>query len=383
MPVQERARAAAVALEESGCKDYMDRLVRWLSDRFDLQVSKMDWDIQALPEHIRPRVRVVNHKGKKVYEGKRLQRVEKAVQTHRKEVHLETWEDACRKWEKHDVSTWSFGDLPERVLVGKQGEHPLYAYPGLLIRDGVLSVRLFPSMADARVATKSGWVSICVRQFERELAWWQKDLATGKALTLARTYYVSMGSIEEFSADAYSNLISYLFECSEQLPLKQTQFDKTIQQARARIMGLWQEAVDLFNKILELKHQLEMDSKSYSGMSADLASLFPARWLLHVPFSQLKFYPKYLKAMQIRSERARSNAIKDREKSARLQPWVTQLNESYRGLAAGDPRWIKWTQLRWMLEDYKVSLFAQELGTPRPVSEKRMSKLLEEIRGIR
>ena len=144
-------------------------------------------------------------------------------------------------------------------------------------------------------------------------------------------------------------------------------------------MGFWQEAVDLFNKTLEFKHQLEMDPKPYSGLAADLASLFPSRWLLHVPFSQLKFYPKYLKAMQIRSERARSNAVKDREKSARLQPWVNKLNESYHRLTAEDPRWGKWSQLRWMLEDYKVSLFAQELGTPRPASEKRMRKLLEEI----
>ena len=83
--------------------------------------------------------------------------------------------------------------------------------------------------------------------------------------------------------------------------------------------------------------------------------------------------------MQIRSERARSNAVKDREKSARLQPWINQLNESYRRLTAEDPRWGKWSQLRWMLEDYKVSLFAQELGAPRPASEKRMRKLLEEI----
>ena len=103
-----------------------------------------------------------------------------------------------------------------------------------------------------------------------------------------------------------------------------------------------------------------MDPKPYSGLAADLASLFPSRWLLHVPFSQLKFYPKYLKAMQIRSERARSNAVKDREKSARLQPWVNKLNESYRRLTAEDPRWGKWSQLRWMLEDYKVSLFAHE-----------------------
>ena len=176
MPIQERARAATAALEESGCKDYLDTLIGWLSDRFNLHVSKSNWDIDALPEHIRPRVRVVNEKGKQVYEGRRLQRVEKAIQTHRQELHLETWEDACRKWEKHVVSGWTFGDVPERVLVGKQGDQPLYAYPGLYSKEGVMSVRLFPSKADAIASTKVAWPVICAKQFERELAWWQKDL---------------------------------------------------------------------------------------------------------------------------------------------------------------------------------------------------------------
>ena len=190
-----------------------------------------------------------------------------------------------------------------------------------------------------------------------------------------------MGSIDEFATDAYSNLIEYLFECNQQLPLKQVQFDQTIQQAKSRIMGLWLEAVDLLNVIMELKHQIEMEPKPYPGLVADLAALFPSRWLAHVKLAQLRCYPKYLKAMQIRSERARSNASKDREKSARLQPWVTHLNETYRLLGPEDSRWNTWTQLRWMLEDFKVSLFAQELGTPRPVSEKRMSQLLEQMRG--
>ncbi len=379
MPLQERARAANAALGELGCKDYLDGLVQWLSDRFDIHVSKMNWDIKTLPDHMRPRLKVVSPEGKKIYEGRQLQPSGKAIKSHRKEKQLASWEDACRQWEKHELSGWNFDDLPERILVGENEKQALFAYPGLHLAGGALSVRLFASIRDAEIATEAAWLSICSKQFEREFAWWQKDLSTGTSLTLARTHYISMGTIEEFAADAYSNFLSYLFECPQKLPLKRSKFDNTVQQAKARIMGFWPQAVELLNRVFELKHQLEMESKPYSGLTTDLSSLFPPRWLKHVPYVQLQHYPTYLKAMQIRNERARSNAAKDREKFSRLQPWITQLNSAYRRLSAGHPKWNTWTQLRWMVEDYKVSLFAQELGTPRPVSEKRMRKLLDEL----
>jgi ATP-dependent helicase HrpA len=116
-------------------------------------------------------------------------------------------------------------------------------------------------------------------------------------------------------------------------------------------------------------------------MKGDLASLFPARWLAHVPYVKLRHYPRYLKGMLVRCERAKSNAVKDREKTARLASWLKRLNEVYGRLGVGDQRWKDWAQLRWMLEEYKVSLFAQELGTAEPVSEKRMTAVLEKLEG--
>jgi ATP-dependent helicase HrpA len=116
-------------------------------------------------------------------------------------------------------------------------------------------------------------------------------------------------------------------------------------------------------------------------MKGDFASLFPSRWLAHVPYVKLRHYPRYLKGMLVRCERAKSNAVKDREKTARLASWLKRLNEVYGRLGVGDQRWKDWAQLRWMLEEYKVSLFAQELGTAEPVSEKRMTAVLEKLEG--
>lgn len=381
MPVQDRARAASVAIGSCGCHEYLSFLSNWLEDRFDLKVAKDEWDLTELPDHLRPRLNILSRKGKTVYQGRQLQQSEKAVQEHKKELQLETWEDACRKWERHDIHGWSIGNLPESVLVGRQGNQPLYAYPGLLLRDGVISVRLYSTRVDAETATRLGWVALCEKNFDRELGWWRRDLAQSKALERARTYHMAMGSSEFFAEDAYVCLLGYLFETDVYLPLVGSRYESVMNQARARIMGLWAEAVDLLNLTLESWHALAVHADPYPGMKGDLSSLFPVRWLAHVPYTRLRHYPRYLKGMLIRCERARSNAVKDREKMVRLAPWLKRLNEVYRQLGAGDQRWKDWAQLRWMLEEYKVSLFAQELGTSEPVSEKRMAAILEKMDG--
>jgi len=255
----------------------------------------------------------------------------------------------------------------------------MYAYPGLLSRDGAHSVRLFRSQAEAGAATRAAWPGFCAKSFDRELAWWQRDLAHSKSLADARSYYVTMGTLEEFQSDAYASLLGYLFECDRMLPLRQSTYEATIQQAKARIMGLWSDALDLFDQILSLHHVLKLESQPYPGMPGDLAGLFPARWLRQVPFTRLKHYPRYLKAMQIRTQRFHANSIKDREKAARVTPWTRRLMDAYKQLTPGDPRWVHWTQLRWMVEEYRVSLFAQELGTAEPVSEKRMLQCMERM----
>ncbi|MDG1891958.1 MAG: ATP-dependent RNA helicase HrpA [Verrucomicrobiota bacterium] len=380
MPIQDRARAASVAI--GGCRphEYLAELGHWLSKRFEVTMGHQAWELDCLPEHLRPRLKVVTSKGRLIHEGRHLNGVDRVIQRHGIEQQRDIWEDACRKWERHDIHEWSFGDLPERVLVGTQGEQPLYAYPGLLLDGERIAVRLFRDRGSAEGSTRRGWSALCAKNFDRELAWWQRDLMSSGSLEGARSHYISMGSIEEFQQDAFICLTGFLFECDPLLPLKKEAYDASLRQGRARVMGLWKEAVPLLTQILEVRHQLTVHESPYHGLNADLTSLFPKGWLRHVSYARLRHYPRYLKAMGIRSERARSNSFKDREKMHRLQPWLHQLIDAHKSLLPGDARWSLWTQLRWMLEEYKVSLFAQELGTAGSVSEKRMARLLEQLR---
>ena len=112
----------------------------------------------------------------------------------------------------------------------------------------------------------------------------------------------------------------------------------------------------------------------------ELDALLPRNFLETIPFVQLAHLPRYLKALATRMERAKLNPVKDKERGQQLAPYVTALRqlEANPPNTAADRRQL--AELRRMVEEFKVSLFAQELGTAVPVSPQRLDQLLKALR---
>jgi ATP-dependent helicase HrpA len=109
-----------------------------------------------------------------------------------------------------------------------------------------------------------------------------------------------------------------------------------------------------------------------AGMPRDLAGLLPPNFLRTTPYAQLAHLPRYLKAMKFRTERARKNPAKDAERVAQLAPYVSAA-ESLRSREGGEA-------FRWLVEEFRVSLFAQELGTAEPVSTVKLDRALAALK---
>jgi len=113
----------------------------------------------------------------------------------------------------------------------------------------------------------------------------------------------------------------------------------------------------------------------------ELAALLPPDFLERIPFPRLEHLPRYLKALRLRGERAALNPLKDQERARQLAPYVAALRqwESAAELPSAARQLVE--EFRWMVEEYKVSLFAQELGTAFPVSPKRLEEHLQRTKG--
>ena len=153
------------------------------------------------------------------------------------------------------------------------------------------------------------------------------------------------------------------------LPLSERCFRDLCQNARRELPALARNLGPLAGEILALRDALLASLRRYSGFEDDLARLVPGDFLAATPAEWLPHLPRYLRAMQIRAERAALNPAKDAEKAKPLAP-LAALQKNL------PPE--KRATYRWLLEEFRVSIFAQELGTAQPVSVKRLERYAEE-----
>ena len=187
--------------------------------------------------------------------------------------------------------------------------------------------------------------------------------------------------------------------------LTRSAFDAAVAEARQRFPGLALQFMDRLGPLLQLRQQIQqrigsstapatnrpraLSSLSQLGtpaavrashpLASELAGLMPAGFLERIDYARLPHLSRYLKALLIRSERAALNPVKDQERLRQITPYQEALNKLRARLAQSPAFRREIENLRWMIEEFKVSLFAQELGTAFPVSAKRLDQQLEII----
>jgi ATP-dependent helicase HrpA len=247
----------------------------------------------------------------------------------------------------------------------------------LQVEAGEINLRLFRQREEADAAHRSGLVRLLELQVLRELAWMEKDL---RALSKWRNLYVIIGPVDELESFACENLKKYLFRFPGKIPITMEEFNAWVENVRKQIPPLTQSMVQRIGDILSMRHEVQLCKKPHAQIQEDLLRLAPRDFLQRIPYDRLAHLPRYLKAVLIRAERAAINPSKDSEKARRIQPYHEALLQV---LAIKSPKRetaAKIYQYFWLLEEYRVSIFAQELGTAEPVSPKKLDGLLQEIK---
>jgi len=448
-PIEPKVEEIVRDLRPSG-DSLAEDVGRFVRQRYGITVPPAAWRAEALPAHLRPRVEVVDGSRKPLAAGRDLEKLRVQL----KEVRAtpgggsEDWRRAAAQWERTAVTSWVFGDLPERIVVSgepltrpaatlpmnrsagvppafgirtrKAGEDagapsggvrggperpspPVYAWPGLALEEHHVSLRLFRSPELAREASLAGVRRLIELALQKDLGWLQKDL---RALHTFNALYAPLGSGDDLQAFAFAHLMRHAMP-DEPLPaLTQTAFEAAVTQTRERLRGLPPQLADRLTVILKLRQQVvarlgsaatpvaarprTLTDLSQLGqpksvpsthpLAGELAALLPANFLEATSFDRLLELPRYLKALLTRVERAALNPVKDQERARQLAPFA----EAVRRFAAAPPKSAedraRAEDFRWLVEEFKVSLFAQELGTAVPVSAKRLEQALEHLR---
>jgi ATP-dependent helicase HrpA len=401
VPLTETAKSLAAQLASrdrlTGRRETLpEALAAQIAERYRMAIDPAVWADKPPPEHLRVRVRVLDANGRELVASRDLTELRAALVAQSREASVAVaredpaaWRSARAKWETAEHTTWAFDELPERVLVTEQAGAPVYAFPGLRVGEGGAARRLCRTPGEARESTRRAISSLLERQLGHDLMWTQRDLRAMRELGPLTT---TLAPLETLQEQAFESIRSWatnperMTNAALSMPQPGTQarsesgphltagaFAAAVERAKADLRGLVPRFVDLLREILTLRQELLVLPDAPAGLQHDLAALMPADFLRTTPFAQLAQFPRYLKAMKLRTERARKNPAKDAERAAQLAPYVAAATR-VRGREGGEA-------FRWLVEEFRVSLFAQELGTAEPVSAVKLDRALAALEG--
>ena len=277
-----------------------------------------------------------------------------------------------------NITGWTFGELPELLEI-TQGKITLIGFPALVDKGTHCDLEVFDDPNVAARTHRIGLRRLFALQFKDQLKFAEKNVP---GLQQMGMQFMSVGTPEELREQIVNKAIE--IAClQDPLPIDAASFNKRKDEGKGRIGLLINETARLAGQILAEFHGLPKRLQGLppavaSDMQAQLQGLVHKRFIAETEYSQLAHFPRYLKAMNVRLEKLRGNPARDAQLMAEWQTAATQFQRTVKNqpLKNLDPRMI---EFRWMLEELRVSLFAQELRTPMPVSSKRLQKVWESM----
>ena len=283
------------------------------------------------------------------------------------------------------LGTWSFGELPELLEIalpgGRAGE-TLIGYPGLIDRGDAVELQVFDDPDEAAAAHHAGVRRLLAIALREQLRFFERGIPGFQQIAVA---YASFGDAVELRAELVSGLIERAC-LTDGLPNNAEEFADRVAKARPRLSLIGQELVRqlaavLAERALVVKKLATV--RAFPAVLADveeqLAWLLPRNFVTKTPLAQWPHLPRYLKAIALRLDKLREDPERDAQRRSELAPLLA----TYRRLVHARRGQVdaRLAEFGWLLEELRVSLFAQTLRTAMPVSLKRLQKALHALSG--
>lgn len=278
-----------------------------------------------------------------------------------------------------NLTTWNFGKLPELLEIRRRGQ-TLFGYPALVDRGTHCDVEVFDSPEEAARIHRAGLRRLFALQLKEPIKYLEKNLPGLREMAMQ---YMTLGSQDELRDQLIDTALDRAC-LQDPLPVDDAGFHARRDEGRSRLNLLAQEIARLVGQILaeyaglgKKLAQAKPFTAAHADMTAQLGALVGKRFVIDTPYPQLAHFPRYLKGIAMRIDKLKADAARDARQLAEFAPLNQQYQRalSQRGGAAD----ARLTEFRWLLEELRISLFAQELRTPMPVSVKRLHKVWESL----
>ncbi len=415
-------------------------VAEFVKRRYGVDIPAREWALADVPKHLRMRVAVVDPvTGRVIDAGRDVELLRKklgAADEAPSKIESPAWQEARRDWEKSGLTDWTFGDLPEKIAVGTS----LTAYPALAVEEKRVSdlpftqnrvkgrsdtllppldsvaVRLFPTRAEAEASHKNGVRWLLMRKFGKDLAFVRRYHKIPADFEKAALYFGGREAVERAIEEALArDVFERNIRTGAEYKACEAEVGRTLFEKGHALTQTVVKIVELHAKLrtelaaggsagrgggpgakslslYELSKLKERVKPEYlDAITADLESLVPKDFLAVFPLARLVRIPRYLEGLKIRLERARIAPDKDKLKAAQIEPYAFELmrlegliKKQGHGIASpiSAEKCAAVDELHWMVEEFKLALFAPEIKTAFPISAVRLARKIAEIDAI-
>ena len=416
VPLPESATRLAALLgtpDRVGHTGLVDALLKQVRDETSLDVKRADFKLDMVPPHLFMNFRVVDEHGRQLGQGRNLGALKAELgakargafqalaslkiapgalsktnsDIKQSENSVDKAQAAPEKRAKPAPAAqaearyiaWTFGELPELMEIGKGGQ-TLIGFPALIDAGDAVSIEVFDEPEVAAAKHRAGLRRLCALQIKDALKYLEKNIPDLQKMAVA---YMPLGTQEELRQQILDVAMDRAF-LLDPLPTNAPDFERRVQEGRGRLTLIANEVARLALTILQEYAAAARKIKDTKGApeaaqdaQQQLQRLVPKNFLAAAPWPQLAHFARYLKAIVLRLDKYRADPVRDATKLAELRPQ----EQRYWRLVAERKGQVdaRMQELRWLLEELRVSFFAQELRTPQPVSTKRLDKLWAQI----
>jgi len=371
VPAPDFARAFAEA-EAPRDESLTKALATFLKRATGVDVSASEFDAVELPAHFRMRYRLHDESGKTLATGRDLAAIRGQWEGQAREAFSRKTDIELTR---EDIASWDFEEIPAQV----RSAGGLLAFPALVDLGDAVALRVFERSDEAREAHVEGVIRLLRNALASDMKQARRRLPVGNPLALK---YAPLGGVDGLREDLVEGGFQDLLARHTLDVRTAGTFEALHTQAARELFGAAVERLKLAEPIIEAQADLKpwlqpplmgFARASYDDLREQLDALLTAGFLRELPTSRLAHYPRYLKAMRLRAERLRQDPAKDQQRLLQVLPfWRDYLKHRAAGNESLD-------ELRWLIEEWRVSLFAQELKTAEPVSAKRLTRALENL----
>jgi ATP-dependent helicase HrpA len=386
VPAPHYAKACHEAIQPSENTAFIDAVAHQLQRMTGNQIASSLLKQISFEDHLLMRFEIIDESNKVIKAGRDLQQL-KGIINEKASNHLVQKSKQKNSIERDGITCWDFGNLPETIMIDSMGMK-IKAWTALVDQGNSVAIQLFDSAEKAR--QQNGLLKLLMLSANKEANYLKNNLRNIKQHCL---HYFITGKCDELKQSIIKNTFRLTFDTDNFQCHQQSIFENHLNQHRKQLIQQANNISQQLDTVLKIHHQVKKNLTgnlnptwldALSDINEHINTLVFIGFLDTLTLHQLRQYHRYLKGIQRRIEKLKNNPQRDRILRQQIQPhWQNYQQfiskEKNNSINFSQQQQIILQDYRWMLEEFRVSLFAQELGTAIPISEKRLKKKWREI----